>query len=355
MLLFILLIFLINAKNVLIVYSGGTIGMKKTPTGWAPESGYLQSLMKNMTQFQTDTLPLYEIYEMNPLLDSSAMKPTDWVRIGNVINSNYNKYDAFIVLHGTDTMAYSASALSFMFENLNKTVIITGSQTPLCEPFTDATNNILASLITIRDHDIPEVVQVFGSKMFRGNRIQKITANSYVGFDSGNYPTLAMYGAEFLFNFKYMRNFTNEPFKYLPSFSDKVVIIHLHPGISPSFISSALSNKNIKGAILYAFGAGNGPSDEDFLQPFIDAINRGVIVVDITQCHSGAVDLGDYDAAYGYKSIGVLSGYDMTLEAAYAKLSWLIGQGYTTETIKDLMTTDLRGEITTRPFEEHYF
>ncbi|GAB1223646.1 hypothetical protein ENUP19_0158G0004 [Entamoeba nuttalli] len=348
--LYILLLFSIvqathNPKHVLIVYSGGTIGMKQGKQGWEPQPGYLQSLMREMPQFQSETLPYYDIIELNPLLDSSAMTPKDWVRMAVVINENYNDYDGFVVLHGTDTLAYTSSILSFMFENLNKTIVVTGAQTPLCQPYSDATNNLLSALTTAGDIPIPEVVVTFGGHLYRGNRVQKLKANSYEGFDSANYPALAMFGAEILVDWPHVNPYANEPMRFIPTVTDGVIIIYLHPGITSTFIEAVLNN-NVRGVILAAFGAGNGPDKEKFLKPMREAIQRGVVIVDVTQCHMGRVDLDDYSAAYGYKSIGVVSGGDMTIEAAFTKLTWLLAQGMTPDEVRNHIKSNLRGELT---------
>lgn len=334
-----------NRKNVLIVYSGGTIGMKQGVNGWEPETGYLQSLMKSMPQFQTETLPSYDIIELNPLLDSSAMQPKDWVRMAVVIDQYYNDYDGFIVLHGTDTLAYTSSILSFMFENLNKTIVVTGAQTPLCQPYSDATNNLISALMTAGDIPIPEVVVTFGGLLYRGNRVQKLKANSYNGFDSANFPQLGMFGAEVLIDWPHTRPYATQPMKFIPTVTDGVIVIHLHPGISSEFFELVLTPK-VKGVILAAFGAGNGPDKEEYLRPMREAIQRGVVIVDVTQCHMGSVDLNDYAAASGYKNIGIIGGGDMTIEAAYTKLTWLLAQGLTPEEVKAQMVVNLRGEKT---------
>jgi len=333
-----------NSKRVLIIYSGGTIGMKQGPTGWEPCPGYLESLMEEMPQFQSETLPYYDILELDPLLDSSAMTPKDWVRMAVVVNENYENYDGFIVLHGTDTLAYTSSVLSFMFENLNKTIVVTGAQTPLCQPYSDATNNLLSALMTAGDIPIPEVVVAFGGYLYRGNRVQKLRANSYQGFDSADYPELAMFGAEILVDWPHIRPYATEPMKFIPAVTDGVIIIYLHPGITPTFISEVLNN-NVRGVILASFGAGNGPCGDDFLKPMKEAIERGTVIVDVTQCHMGKVDLDDYSAAYGYKSIGVIGGGDMTIEASFTKLTWLLAQGMNPDVVKEQMKTNLRGEL----------
>ncbi|ELP90845.1 L-asparaginase, putative [Entamoeba invadens IP1] len=334
-----------DPRRVLMVYSGGTIGMKKGDKGWEPQAGYLESLMQQMPQFQSETLPYYDIIELNPLLDSSAMTPKDWVRMAVVVNENYDKYDGFIVLHGTDTLAYTASVLGFFFENLNKTIVVTGAQTPLCEPYSDATNNLISALKTAGDLEIPEVVVTFGGHLYRGNRVQKLRANSYEGFDSANYPVLGMFGAETIIDWPHIRGNPMDPMRFIPTVTDGIIVIYLHPGITSTYISAVLNN-NVRGVILAAFGAGNGPDKEEFLKPMREAINRGVVIVDVTQCHMGRVDLDDYAAANGYKSIGIIGGGDMTIEAAFTKLTWLLAQGLSPENVRVMMKQNLRGELT---------
>jgi L-asparaginase len=320
-------------RCVFIVHSGGTIGMKPSGEGWIPEPGFLQELMSANPVFQAPGMPEYEIGELDPLLDSATMAPDDWARIARAIGDRYDDFDGFVLLHGTATMAYTASALAFMLEGLDKTVLVTGSQVPLCKPRNDAQDNLVSSLLLAADHHIPEVGLYFGSRLFRGCRATKVNSSGFHAFDSPNLPPLATAWVHIQLNRDLIRwPDPDEPW--------------LFPGITGEIVRHFLQPP-LKGVVLQAYGVGNGPvNDKEFVEALREADARGVVIVDCTQCLIGSVNIADYATGTGMARAGAISGYDMTPEAALTKLLYLFGQGYTTDEIKQLAQHDLRGELT---------
>ncbi|MFL6245189.1 MAG: asparaginase [Thermoanaerobaculia bacterium] len=334
-------------KRVYIVYTGGTIGMKRTRTGYRPEPGYLQAQMAQMPELRHESMPSYTIHEYDPLLDSSNMTPAEWVKIARDVESNYDRYDGFVVLHGTDTMAYTASAVPFLLAGLRKPVIITGSQIPLCEIRNDARENLITSLMLAATYAIPEVCLYFGGKLLRGCRSTKVSADGFAAFDSPNFPPLGSVGIGIDVNWDLVRTARGSKRIRVPELRRPVVsALRLFPGISPELVRNVLLPP-LQGLVLEAYGVGNGPDqDRAFIDALTDATKRGVVIVDCTQCLEGTVDLDEYAAGSALARAGVISGYDMTAEAALAKLYYLFGRGYAPERVKREMQMDLRGEIT---------
>lgn len=348
-----------TTNRVLIIYTGGTIGMKDTPRGYAPAPGFLSELLAAMPPFHDRTMPAhttpisrygrrvrYDILEYAPLLDSSNMGLEDWVKIARDVERHYDAYDAFIVLHGTDTMAYTASALSFMLENLGKTVILTGSQIPLAEARSDAIGNVLGALTIAGHYEIPEVCLYFDNRLMRGNRTQKTDASGLAAFASGNAPPLVEVGIEVKVEWDRILAPPTRPFRVNPITHQAVAALRLFPGISAEMITNVLRPPT-EGLVLESFGAGNAPDHRaDFLDALRAGTDRGVVIVNVTQCQRGAVTT-DYATGAALAEVGVIGGADMTPEAALTKLAWLLSQGLPRAEVARLMQTNLRGELTT--------
>lgn len=367
----------------LVIYCGGTIGMMNDPiTGYTPIHGYLSSFLASERRFHDSNylefllslppngldihtmkkelgdihvMPLsmygkrtvYQIYEYNPLKDSSNMNMGDWITIASDIERYYNYYDAFIILHGTDTMAYTASALSFLLENLGKTVILTGSQVPFSELRNDAYDNFLGALTIAGHYIIPEVTLFFSNKLYRGNRTSKVNAIDFNAFDSPNLKPLAELGVKIKVDWQeVLRPTAVESFTVCKKLNPHVGALRLFPGIHASSIR-AFSAEPMRGIVLETFGAGNAPQSPELLQALSDAVQRGVIIVNVTQCLKGGA-MNIYSTGHALYSVGVIVGGDMTPECALTKLSYLLAkEEYDISTIKRLMTESLRGEITT--------
>ncbi|HEV7919872.1 MAG TPA: asparaginase [Thermoanaerobaculia bacterium] len=334
-------------KRVYIAYTGGTIGMKRTRDGYVPEPGFLQEQMRAMPELGHDSMPEFVIHEYDPLLDSSNMTPREWLKIARDIADHYRDFDGFIVLHGTDTMAYTASALPFLLQGLRKPVIITGSQIPLCEIRNDARENLITSLLIAATHDIPEVCLYFGGKLLRGCRAVKVSADGFAAFASPNFPPLGEVGIDIEVQWELVRKPEEKARLRVHELTSPVVsALRLFPGISPELIRNVL-RPPLQGLVLEAYGVGNGPDkDEAFLAALREATARGVVIVDCTQCLEGRVNLGEYAAGAALARAGVISGYDMTAEAALAKLYYLFSRGLPPPRVKREMQRNLCGEMT---------
>ena len=293
-------------KRLYIAYTGGTIGMSRTPDGYAPAPGFLAAQMVAMPELADPRMPGYDIHEYDPLLDSSNMRPADWVRIGQDIVAHYDDYDGFLVLHGTDTMAYTASALPFFLQGLRKPVIVTGSQIPLCEIRNDARANLITSMLIAAEYPVPEVCLYFGGKLLRGCRAVKVDADGLDAFDSPKYPPLGVAGVEIQIDPACGRSrfaphqdaaavrVTSAPGLSLaaPRAEATVGAFRLFPGLAPDLLRNVLQPP-LQGLVLEAYGVGNGPDrDADLLAALAEAISRGVVIVVITQCLRGRGALG---------------------------------------------------------------
>jgi len=338
--------------NVLLIYTGGTIGMiEDSITGSLKpfDFGYLKEYFPELSRlkFNIDNIAFEEP------IDSSDMGPDDWKRIAHIIENNYAKYDGFVILQGTDTMSYSASVLSFMLENLSKPVILTGSQLPIGKIRTDGRENLITALEIAVDKDsegnaiVPEVCIFFQNLLMRGNRTTKVNAENFNAFNSFNYPILAGAGT----HIKYEHHLIHRPDKSMPTqfrydLNPNVTVLKIFPGISDNCVKAIFTNPYLKGVVLETFGAGNSPTSSSFISILDEAIKKGIVIVNVTQCASGAVEIERYLGGKALQTIGVLSGYDITTEAAVTKLMFLFGRGYNPEEVKERMQTAVAGEMT---------
>lgn len=327
--------------------------MIENPDTRALEPFDFNHLMDNVPKVKMLDFDIDNIQFEYPL-DSSAMNPSHWEDIARHIEANYDKYDGFVVLHGTDTMAYTASALSFMLENLSKPVIITGSQLPIGEVRTDGEENLITALQVAATLDsqgkpmVREVAILFENYLWRGNRSTKYSADNFNAFKSNNYPQLAKIGLGIQYNKEalWRKNDEDKPLKVHYGMDPNMLYLDLFPGISESTVRYLLETPGIKGVVLKSFGAGNGPTDNWFTDAIHSAVERGVVIVNITQCSNGCVLPMRYLTGWKLARAGVVSGHDLTAEAAITKLMYLFGQNYTPEEVRRYMSYSLRGEMT---------
>ena len=337
-----------GARRVYIAYTGGTIGMMRTPRGYAPAAGYLAENMAAMPELKSEVMPAYDLSEYDPLLDSSNVTPDDWLKIARDIAAHYREYDGFVVIHGTDTMAYTASALAFMLQGLRKPVILTGSQLPLVEVRNDARENLITAMMVAADCAIPEVCVYFGGRLLRGCRTVKVDADGFQAFDSPDFPLLGTAGVEIEITWQHVLPppTTGTALQVKEMIKPKVGALRLFPGISPEIVANVL-RPPLQGLVLEAYGAGNGPDrDQRFIAALKEGADRGVVIVDCTQCLTGTVNLGAYATGNALARVGVVSGFDMTAEAALTKMFYLFSQNLDARVVREQMQTNLRGELT---------
>lgn len=335
--------------NILIIYTGGTIGMvHDLQTGVLVPFDFTQ-IRQNVPELLRLNYQI-DVHSFDPVIDSSNMDPEIWKELACIISDNYDQYDGFVILHGSDTMAFTASALSFMLQGLNKPVILTGSQLPIGEIRTDAKENLITALeiAATKKEDgsamVPEVAIYFDYQLFRGNRAIKYNSEKFEAFQSPNYPLLAEAGVNLEFYTNYILKPSSADLRLYTSFNARIGVLKMYPGITREAVQ-AVTGSNVDAVILETFGSGNTTTATWFLECLEQAIKAGKVIVDISQCKGGAVQLGKYETSRALKQLGVLSGFDMTFEATVTKLMFLLGQQLPVSEISELMEKDLNGEL----------
>ncbi len=339
-------------SSLLLIYTGGTIGMKQDAADQTLKPFDFSQIVEEVPEIRKFAAKI-DSWTFDPLIDSSDVEPGMWQALARLIQEKYDSYDGFVILHGTDTMAYSASALSFMLDGLTKPVIFTGSQLPIGVPRTDGRENLISSIEIASAKDgeghamVPEVCIFFGSQLIRGNRSIKANAEAFKAFQSPNYPLLAESGINIRYNTECIR----KPLDWYQNISintrldTRVSILKLHPGITPEAVRYFLCDQVTRAVIIETYGAGNAPSARWFTEIVREAAGMGKVLVNVTQCTSGTVDMDLYACGKGLEKAGVTNGYDSTTESALAKLFYLLGKSGDNEWVKDMMKRNLKGEI----------
>lgn len=341
---------MIQQPKILLIYTGGTVGMMHDP-----ESGLLIPLNFEHLSAQLPELKQFDfsiqVHSFAKPIDSSNMTPEIWKELAQIIYNRYNEFDGFVILHGSDTMAYTASALSFMLENLAKPVILTGSQLPIGMIRTDGKENIISAIeIAAAKNEkgepmVPEAAIYFEYRLLRGNRARKISANNFNAFHSGNYPVLAEAGVNIKYNQSAIRNLPKEKLKLNDSLNNNVIILKVFPGMNANYLNGILKIENLKAIVLETYGSGNATTDKLFIDFIKQAIKKEIIIVNTTQCVSGSVVMGKYETSALLQNAGVIGAGDMTTEATVVKLMLLLAQNSSNEELKSRFIENMSGEI----------
>ena len=336
--------------QILLIYTGGTIGMIKDPLTASLQAFDFASLLEKIPELNLLDCSIDNISFETPI-DSSNINPTHWIEIATIIDQNYTMYDGFVVLHGSDTMSYSASALSFMLENLSKPVIFTGSQLPIGDLRTDAKENLITAIqiAALQNNNKPIINEVglyFEYKLYRGNRTTKINADYFEAFSSLNFPALLTSGVHLNINHELLlKNYSKASFCVHKELDDNVALVKLFPGISQTVLSSILDIPKLKAVIIETYGSGNASTDTWFLQTIEEALKKGIYVVNVTQCAGGSVQMNQYHTGKLLEELGIISGKDMTTESALTKLMYMLGLKISRKMFRTVFESDLRGEI----------
>lgn len=336
-------------SEILIIYTGGTIGMISDPKTKVLKPINFEQIMDNVPELERLNCRIH-VHSFDEIIDSSNMNPGIWSQIAGLIEQHYHDVDGFVVLHGSDTMAFTASALSFMLENLGKPVIFTGSQLPISAIRTDAKENLMTAIeiAKAKKNDrvrVPEVCIYFDYKLFRGNRAFKYNSSKFEAFRSPNYPILAESGVHLRFSVNDIRQAAEQGLIAHKKLVNEVSVLKLYPGISQRAVE-AIVNADVRGIVMETFGAGNTTTDVWFTDLLKNAVDSGKVIVDISQCKVGTVELGRYETSKQLKDIGIANGYDMTFESAVTKMMYLLGQSNNPAQVREWLETDLRGELT---------
>ncbi len=340
----------VGGASVLLIYTGGTIGMMQDAKTGQLRSFDFKQLTDQIPELKKFDIQLSAVSFKKPI-DSSDMLPETWIEIATTIQKNYEKYDGFVILHGSDTMAFTASALSFMFENLSKPVILTGSQLPIGTIRTDGKENLITAIEIAAAKEngkpiVPEVCIYFEYQLYRGNRTHKFNAEHFQAFQSANYPVLAEAGVHLKYNSNFILKPSNKKLSVSNALNPNIIILKMFPGITQNAVEAILNAKNIKAVVLETYGSGNATTQTWFIDGLKKAIDKGMIIYNVTQCNAGTVEQGKYATSAAFNKIGVIGGADITTEAAVCKLMFVLGKTKKSTEIKKMLQSNLRGEIT---------